>query len=127
MATAYRNQGKNIYQRLLELQESLGIFVTNNSYYISRDPAVTSAIFEDFRNDGKYKTALGVHKIASFKDITKGVNSDLPETPDAQMIQLIFTNGANVTLRASGTEPKIKYYSELAYSCKIHTVHILLK
>jgi len=30
------------------------------------------------------------------------------------MITLTFANGAVFTLRASGTEPKLKYYSELA-------------
>ena len=39
---------------------------------------------------------------------------ELPTTPDSHMIMLSFDNGVSVTLRTSGTEPKIKFYTELA-------------
>ena len=38
----------------------------------------------------------------------------LPRDPSSQMITVTFENGTVFTLRASGTEPKLKYYSELA-------------
>ena len=37
----------------------------------------------------------------------------LPITPSAQMITFKLEGGMPLTLRASGTEPKIKYYFEL--------------
>lgn len=37
----------------------------------------------------------------------------LPVSSDSQMITFSFTNGLTATLRTSGTEPKIKYYTEL--------------
>jgi phosphomannomutase len=37
----------------------------------------------------------------------------LPVSRGSQMITFFFENGAILTLRGSGTEPKIKYYSEL--------------
>ena len=39
---------------------------------------------------------------------------ELPTTPGSHMIMLTFDNGVSVTLRTSGTEPKIKFYTELA-------------
>ena len=36
----------------------------------------------------------------------------LPVSPSSQMITFTFENGCVVTLRTSGTEPKIKYYTE---------------
>ena len=38
----------------------------------------------------------------------------MPPTPDSEMIMFEFANGCTVTLRTSGTEPKIKFYTELA-------------
>lgn len=37
----------------------------------------------------------------------------LPISKSSQMITFTFKNGLVITLRTSGTEPKIKYYSEL--------------
>ncbi|KAF4648642.1 Phosphoglucomutase-2, partial [Perkinsus chesapeaki] len=66
-----------------------------------------------------YKTELGSSKIANIRDVTLGYDSrnkdkksTLPVTPDAQMITLYFDNDATVTVRGSGTEPKVKYYCE---------------
>lgn len=59
----------------------------------------------------------------SIKDVTKGFEvagkgapskaSALPATAD-EMIMFEFSNRVSVTLRTSGTEPKIKYYTEIA-------------
>ena len=38
----------------------------------------------------------------------------MPVSSSSQMITFTFENGASATLRTSGTEPKIKYYTELA-------------
>ena len=50
-------------------------------------------------------------------DVTTGYDSgsssgkgELPMTPGSHMIMLTFDNGVSVTLRTSGTEPKIKFY-----------------
>lgn len=40
----------------------------------------------------------------------------LPVSADSQMITFNFKNGLVATLRTSGTEPKIKYYTELCAS-----------
>lgn len=57
----------------------------------------------------------------SIKDITTGYDStskdgtsDLPMTKDSHMIMFEFENNVSVTLRTSGTEPKIKFYTEIA-------------
>ena len=49
----------------------------------------------------------------------KGYDSRHPEGPNlpvsssSHMITLFFDNGCVATLRGSGTEPKLKYYTEL--------------
>ena len=108
MAQAYRKRGFLVSDRLKQLQKEIGLFLTNNGYYICKDPNLTRLIFDEFRTNN-YQVN-GFH-ISQIRDITKGKGSDLPATPDSQMIQFkmgsVFT-----TLRASGTEPKIKYYTE---------------
>ena len=37
----------------------------------------------------------------------------LPTSSSSQMITFTFSNGGVATMRTSGTEPKIKYYTEL--------------
>lgn len=60
------------------------------------------------------------YPIASIRDLTTGIDtaqSDglalLPASKSGQMITFSFENGVVITLRTSGTEPKIKYYAEM--------------
>lgn len=63
------------------------------------------------------------YKIVSIRDLTTGYDNSqpgnraiLPVSRSSQMITFVFDNGLYITLRTSGTEPKIKYYSELCMS-----------
>ena len=54
------------------------------------------------------------------RDLTTGVDTEaadgratLPLSSSSHMITYKFDNGANATVRGSGTEPKIKWYAEL--------------
>lgn len=58
--------------------------------------------------------------ITAVRDLTTGYDSSqpdqravLPVSSSSQMITFSFDNGCVLTLRTSGTEPKIKYYSEM--------------
>ena len=114
-------------------------FAAYNSYVISHDGAVTDEIFHRLRNSGGhnnqgsgYWTECAGSKIIGIKDVTMGYDSNnntnntgsdsnsnanadaLPTTPDSHMIMYEFENDVSVTLRTSGTEPKIKFYTEIA-------------
>jgi phosphomannomutase len=114
------------YQLLNYLNHKYGLFVSYNSYVISRDPRKTDEIFAKLRATGPtggYWTHSVGQKIVSIQDITMGydssspdLKSSLPLTPDSHMIMFEFENGVSVTLRTSGTEPKIKFYTEIAGS-----------
>lgn len=59
----------------------------------------------------------GVRDLTTGYDNTKANNqATLPISKSSQMITFSFNNGMVTTLRTSGTEPKIKYYSELCAS-----------
>lgn len=58
--------------------------------------------------------------ISGIRDLTTGYDNQqpfnkavLPISEDSEMLTFQFTNGLVATLRTSGTEPKIKYYTEL--------------
>lgn len=106
------------------LKGKYGEFVSYNGYVLSYDPKKTDEIFAHLRASGPtgsyWSECLG-EAIVSIQDITKGYDSTsadhkstLPMTPDSHMIMFEFANGVSATLRTSGTEPKIKYYTEIA-------------
>ena len=125
MSAHLEAQGKTVYEYLQSIYLKYGVFVSLNSYVICHDPEVIKAIFSRLRTGGptgKYwEQACGVN-IESIKDITigydstllEGQSSSIPSTPDSEMIMFEFSNKCTATLRTSGTEPKIKYYTELA-------------
>lgn len=41
------------------------------------------------------------------------ISQVLPTSSSSQMVTFTFSNGGVATMRTSGTEPKIKYYTEL--------------
>ncbi|CAM0141477.1 hypothetical protein VKS41_003809 [Umbelopsis sp. WA50703] len=129
------NRGQTAYGYLQSLYEQYGFFVTNNSYFICRNPQTIRDIFFRIRygsnavksQDGKYPYKLqypetiGKYKVTGIRDLTVGYDSDtkdnqptLPVSSSSEMITFKLDNGCVFTIRTSGTEPKIKYYCELA-------------
>lgn len=67
----------------------------------------------------QYPPSLGPYKVTSVRDLTTGYDSSTPDgratlplSREAQMITLKLCNGVVLTVRTSGTEPKLKYYVE---------------
>ncbi|SBT34133.1 phosphoglucomutase, putative [Plasmodium ovale wallikeri] len=109
------------HQYLENIRKEIGYFVSNNGYYIVLDPNDIVNIFNEFRCQGSYKTTLGSYKIIHIRDLTTGYDSTTSDkkslispTPDSQNITLHFENTAILTIRASGTEPKVKWYGEIS-------------
>jgi phosphomannomutase len=119
-STIEREEGLTVSQQLARLSERYGYFLNKNHYVKCYDPEIVAAIFTRLRNGGDYQAACGRYKIANVRDLTTGYDSStadgstvLPASPSSEMITFTFENGSVVTLRTSGTEPKLKYYVEL--------------
>lgn len=122
----YVTRGFTLTQYLDSLYDKYGQFQSNNSYVICRDPEAIAAIFKRLRSCGTsaglqdYFDECGGVIVTSVRDVTLGTDlktppgsSPLPATPESEMIMFSFDNGCTITLRTSGTEPKIKYYIEM--------------
>ncbi|KAH8331645.1 hypothetical protein KR074_008924 [Drosophila pseudoananassae] len=120
-------QCMTLEEKLRDIYETYGYHTSICSYVICRCPPVIEKIFERLRNwdDGQADTypksiMNGEYEIESIRDLHTGYDSStpdkkatLPTSSSSQMITFTFKNGAVITLRTSGTEPKMKYYAEM--------------
>ncbi|KAL3269659.1 hypothetical protein HHI36_008721 [Cryptolaemus montrouzieri] len=125
LATFLKSENKTLCDKLEEIYKTYGYHISLNSYFICYYSHVINSVFERIRNyegPNTYpKTILnGKYTIKSVRDLTTGYDDSqpdkkavLPVDPSSQMITFYFTNGLVVTLRTSGTEPKVKYYTEM--------------
>ena len=118
-ATQLYAEGTCLNDYLHSLYARYGYHISNDSYYLSFNPDATAALFEAIRSPS-YPTHCGKYKIAHVRDVTLGYDSStadttcaLPTDPSCHMLTFTFENGCVATMRTSGTEPKIKYYTEL--------------
>ncbi|TPX36225.1 phosphoglucosamine mutase [Synchytrium microbalum] len=135
LAVELSRKGMRVYDYLQQLYQRYGFFVSNNSYFICHEAATIQSIFDKIRYGAKrapapdhsysYPTHLGGFKVTSVRDLTVGYDTStsdhipkLPSSASSQMITFRLENDCVITLRTSGTEPKIKYYSELSGSSK---------
>ena len=96
-------------------------FVSRNSYYYFKDPEVALQIFSDFQHNGTYPTSVAGYDIEAIRYLGEpGYDSEtadkkptLATSKSSPMLTLRFSNGTVAHFRASGTEPKFKYYIEM--------------
>jgi len=107
------------WAKLQELYERYGYFETMNTYWKSPDLATTATVFERIRQLGSPNpTHVAGRSVLRWRDLTVGYDSDtddnVPELPSSANSQMItcWLNKIRFTIRASGTEPKIKVYLE---------------
>ncbi|KAJ7407782.1 Phosphoglucomutase-2 [Pitangus sulphuratus] len=123
MASFLATRNLSLTEQLKAVYDEYGFHITKASYFICHDPKVIQQLFDNLRNfDGKntYPKSCGRFKVSGIRDLTTGYDSSqpdqkaiLPTSKSSQMITFTFANGGVATMRTSGTEPKIKYYSEL--------------
>ncbi|KAK7863518.1 hypothetical protein R5R35_004971 [Gryllus longicercus] len=127
---AYLAENKmSLVQKLEDIYKLYGQHLSLNSYFLCYDPDIIKHIFEKLSNaKGEPKTypdslMNGKYKITGVRDLRYGYDSNepdlvpkLPVSSSSYMLTFRFGNGLVATLRTSGTEPKIKYYTELCSS-----------
>lgn len=107
---------------LLQIHHTYGYHTSLDSYYICSDKDKIHNIFQRIRQLGGagYPEHIGSYKVKYIRDLSTGYDNHqadnkaiLPVSASSEMITFTFEAPPVVmTLRTSGTEPKIKYYSE---------------
>ena len=121
LAYSVYHKQQTLAQHMQSLYDTYGEFVSNNGYFFCYDPAVVLKIMKDIQNDGMYMSSVGPYEIESIRDLgvpgydstTPDKKPTLPTSASSPVISLRFKNGCVAQFRASGTEPKFKYYIEL--------------
>lgn len=119
-------EGLTPWQKLDTLYKRFGHFAESNTYLVSPSPDVTRRAFADLRSSADASHAhpshLGRRKIRRWRDLTQGYDSEthdhkpeLPVDKGSEMITVeleghMLEGHIVCTVRASGTEPKIKVY-----------------
>jgi phosphoglucomutase len=122
LAACLYSAGCSLMQRLQQLYDLYGYSHMLNRYFFCYDAATFQSIFSRLRcmpDTQSYPARLGQHRVLSVRDVPIGVDSMFadgksvfPLIADSFMLTLRLEGGNSVTLRNSGTEPKLKYYIE---------------
>ncbi|KAI1932311.1 hypothetical protein LOZ51_006830 [Ophidiomyces ophidiicola] len=116
----WRTEGLTPFTKLQRLYEQYGFHETLNTYFVSPDSITTIKLFEHIRSIPEEKRwSIGSLPVMRWRDVTNGFDTDisepssrLPIDPTSQMLTVWSERGIRFTLRASGTEPKVKIYIE---------------
>uniref|UniRef100_A0A915ELV9 Phosphoglucomutase-2 n=1 Tax=Ditylenchus dipsaci TaxID=166011 RepID=A0A915ELV9_9BILA len=108
-------------EQLYKIYNKYGFHLVRSSYWIVPQAPITKQIFGDIRKNLDYPKQIGSNNTVKYvRDLTTGYDNEqpdnkaiLPLSTSSEMITFTLDSGSIVTLRASGTEPKIKYYIEL--------------
>lgn len=109
------------WKKLLHLYEKYGYFYTLNTYWRSPEVTTTKKLFGRIQKLGSpFPVTVGGRQVLRWRDLSQNYDSatpdNIPELPsprDSQMITCwleggTLDHGIRFTIRASGTEPKIK-------------------
>lgn len=118
-ANRLNSMGSSLFKYLEGLYEEYGYFCSFNGYVVIKDQEKITRIFDKLRYP-EYPEYISGIKVKSIRDLTRGYDSTridgkptLPVSSATQMITFTLVEGCIITLRTSGTEPKVKYYSEM--------------
>lgn len=113
--------GRTLEQHLDYLYTIYGYHYNLNSYYICTNSAIIREIFTNIQKN--YPKSFGDKSqfiVNRVRDLNNGFDSGtadkkatLPCSSSSFMVTFFIDNDVTITLRTSGTEPKIKYYSEI--------------
>lgn len=111
MAAWCKRRGTTLFGYLEEIQREFGLFVSEQkslTFPGSEGAATIAFIMAAFRQSPP--ESLGGKAVCAVRDYQDLAHSKLPPS---NVLAYELEGGARVTLRPSGTEPKIKYYFEL--------------
>lgn len=107
MATTFENNGSSIYNEIMKIYEKYGwrLEITVPVTKKGKDGLEEiQKIMESMR--AKNHTEIAGIRVKEYRDYQKGIEG----LPKADVIQMVLEDETYLTVRPSGTEPKIKFY-----------------
>ncbi|MBF0518213.1 MAG: phospho-sugar mutase [Nitrospirae bacterium] len=107
MASYYKSKGSSVLKRLHELYEKHGVYIETLSSVTMKGKEgmeQMETLMQTYRS-GLKNTPTEL-ELSCVKDYLPGLDG----LPKSNVLALQFKGGLSVTIRPSGTEPKIKYY-----------------
>jgi phosphomannomutase len=118
LAAFCRADGHSLFDYLEQIQRRHGLFLSTSRNFTfpgTEGRALMERVLAAFRERPPQR--VGDHAVETVKDYARGVATHGSETrplglPAANVLAFELEGGGRVTLRPSGTEPKLKYYFE---------------
>jgi phosphomannomutase len=118
LASELKSQGKTVYNFLLECYEKYGFYQEKLVSITKKGKSGVNAIsklMEDFRDNPPKKIGgILIQTIEDYKNSSyinlKSQQKKEIDLPQADVLVFILEDGSRISLRPSGTEPKIKFY-----------------
>lgn len=129
MAAYYKDKGSSLYEALLEMYVDFGIYQEKLISITKKGKAGAEEILEMMKNfrenppaslGGSDVITIKDYKSAEEKNVKTGEISEI-DLPSSNVLQFITEDGAIISARPSGTEPKIKFYCSV--NDTVATVH----
>lgn len=118
LAASAKDEGKTMYQWMLQIYKDFGFYKEGLVSLVKKGAAGEKEIREimtRFRQNPPL--TLGGSKIERILDYANGIEQDLTQEitrpldfPKSDVLQFYTSDGSKISLRPSGTEPKIKFY-----------------
>ena len=117
-ASYFKENGSSFYEELLKLYSKFGTHLDSLLSIVKKGKKGDEEIREIMRNlRSKTPKKLGSYKVKKILDYQLGkakntISGEFTEIklPKSNVLQFIMENNDRITVRPSGTEPKIKYY-----------------
>ncbi|HEY4533781.1 MAG TPA: phospho-sugar mutase [Fusobacterium sp.] len=107
MAAYYDAKGSSLYEELIKLYDKFGYFLEETIAITKKGKNGLEAIANTMRTLREMKpSVLCGKKVLEIRDFNKNYKG----LPKSNVLQYALEDGSQVTVRPSGTEPKIKYY-----------------
>jgi len=115
------DQGKTLYELMIEIYSQYGHYKDRLISLVKKGADGASEIKQmmaDYRS--KPMSEINGSKVIALKDYQSGITKNLVtgeeqvlDLPKSNVLQFFLEDGSKVSVRPSGTEPKIKYYFEV--------------
>ena len=107
MVTHYKNNNSTLYKELIKIYEKYGWRLENTIPITKKGKDGLEEISKIMKSLREHKhTEIAGIKVKEYLDYKNGIGT----LPKADVIQFILEDETYLTVRPSGTEPKIKFY-----------------